>query len=82
VIKNRFIGRFSVSLKIINDKPSTILDIMRSIIVLRAEANLMTSKIDYVGISALYFDPVPFGEIAPEYEFIVGDGDPVCNKVK
>ena len=61
IIKNRFIGKFSIDLKTINDRSFEALNILQSVLVIEAKLNLATDSIDYVGLH-YKFDPVGSGE--------------------
>ena len=67
MVKNRFIGIFSIPMWIINDRPSDVLDFMSGMIVLRAEFIPEADCIKYTAISPAHFRPVPLMESAPLY---------------
>ena len=68
MIKNRHIGRFSIPLDLINDQPSTVLDIMSGMIILKAEVSPVANVIDYTAIHALHFEGVLAGMKVPWYD--------------
>ncbi len=67
MIKDRHIGRFSISRRLINDYPSAVLDFMRGMIVIEASLDACSDCFRYTAINASLFRGVPIGEIAPEY---------------
>ena len=67
MIKDRHIGRFSISLDLIDDHPLDVVKILKGMIVLRAEVNLVTNSVDYTAISSKHFRKVGMGREAPIY---------------
>ena len=70
MIKNRFVGRFSISRRMINDCPSDVLRCMQNMIVLEAHPNPISDKFEYMAINPGLFGPVAIGELCPEYKII------------
>ena len=68
MIKNRYIGKFTIPRKMINDRPSMVLDIMNGMIVLKADLMPDRDCFEYLAISSKHFRGVAYGEAAPEYE--------------
>jgi hypothetical protein len=70
VNENR-IGRFSISLFLIQTEPQVLLDTLFSqIVIVDAKSNAFSTKIDYIGFSPL-FEPVERGVRPTEYELVV-----------
>ena len=72
MIKDRHIGKFMISLDLINDKPGMIRRIFRSMIVLKADLNWLANAIEYTAVSRKYFREVAPGCDAPKYYFRIG----------
>jgi hypothetical protein len=70
---DRRCGRFSLDVDFLDgDGPvAAAMQIMGSCIILRAEHDLATGKINYTAFCPL-FDEVPVGEMLPEYIFMLG----------
>ena len=66
ILKHR--GRFSISFELLENEPNTVQAILEGIIILRAEADYASDKIDYVGAS-FKFAEVEDGYLTPEYHF-------------
>lgn len=70
MIKNRKIGRFSISRRMINDCPSNVLRCMQNMIVLEAGINPISDKFEYTAINPRLFSVVAIGEVSPKYKII------------
>lgn len=70
MIKNRFIGRFSISRSMINDHPVDVLRCMQNMIVLEARPDPVRDCFEYTAINSRLFDAVPIGGLCPEYKLI------------
>lgn len=66
---DRRFGRFSISLRDIEDEPSAVRAIMGEVIVLRAEAKFASHAIEYEALCE-QFDPVEAGAEMPSYDVI------------
>lgn len=69
----RRLGKFYIPKTLIQDSPNTVLIVLGTIIVIRAEFMWSTDGIEYEGLSK-YFEPVPLGQRVPEYECIFEQG--------
>lgn len=67
---DRHLGKFTISSKVINDHPDIAREILKDIIILRAEALDYANEYDYVGISD-NFEICEKGCQVPEYEAII-----------
>lgn len=65
-IKPKRLGRFSVSMDLIEENPEVCRDLMGKCIIVRAEAMYHVGRIDYVALSP-DFNEVQEGEYIPEY---------------
>ena len=66
-------GTFRLPQSLLDDHPKIVLEIMAKCIVYRAESLYYERQIEYAALSQ-EFDPVPEGEVTPEYEWYV-DGE-------
>jgi hypothetical protein len=69
----RRIGRFAMSLELVERDPDTARAIMGRCIVVRCEMMYEHQTLKYIALSP-DFDEVPYGEITPEYRVIISDG--------
>lgn len=72
---SRRLGRFSIANESIQDRPGIVSRIMGACIIVRAEMLYASNRIEYHAI-CYRFRPVQFGEVMPEYRWIIReDGD-------
>lgn len=79
MIKNRYIGKFSISLELINDQPSDALKILDGMLILDAKLDAVSACVDYTAISPKHFLPIAQGERPREYILEI---DSTSGKVK
>jgi hypothetical protein len=60
-------GKILIYGEIVDNKPEDVMEILSHIVVVRAEFEFLYGGVYYYGYSHL-FDPIPEGEIAPEYD--------------
>ena len=86
-MENRRIGSFEIPTYIIQYHPDVAMDIMRDMIIVRAEQMFHVDGIEYIGICDV-FQENPGGMIVPTYEVIInktslkddeGRVDTICN---
>lgn len=70
ILSNRRLGRFSISLEIIDDSPEVVQGILGSGIVIGAEVNMATGTIEYLMLND-DFEEVPDAQEAPVYDLKV-----------
>jgi len=81
------IGRFTISMDMIEHHYDEVLMIMKDILVISAVAQYAEQIIEYKGVSKKYFDPVERGHQIPQYGFVfMKDGDNTvsikCERIK
>lgn len=64
------IGRFSVSLVLIQDAPEVVLGLMGSCIVVKAEQDYQLLVVNYIGLN-VGFREIAKGEPIPEYRVVI-----------
>lgn len=69
---DRRLGRFSISSRLIKTTPELALNILKDIIVVRAETMFHYDCVDYIGISR-HFDVLEIGSMPPEYRANIED---------
>jgi len=70
IYKEHRYGYFKIPDSEIDDNPSDVMAIMAQVIILRAEHSYISQDIGYQAFSP-HFDPVPLGELTPEYSFVI-----------
>lgn len=81
MLNNRHIGRFSLDIDLINRQTSDVLRIMDGMIVVKADYDPCSNKIEYMAICPKYFRGVAHGEIAPQYVFELTDDTVVAREL-
>lgn len=66
----RRIGRFKIPRQVIIEDPEMAIEVLKGIIIFRAEMMFHLDCIEYIGISP-NFDPIKEGEESPVYEVLV-----------
>lgn len=77
IVRDRHVGRFRIAIDLINDDPLSALEVLRDVIVLRAEFMVIRNQMAYVGIHP-DFAELEEGHEAPRYEATLAietDGD-------
>lgn len=59
-------GTFKVSVKLIEDNPDAVIEVLKDVLVTRADNDFITKTITYYGYSK-HFDSVKEGDPIPEY---------------
>lgn len=72
ILNNRRIGKFSISIEVINENPKLILEVMSRVIVVKAELIAYRDEVEYHGISQ-EFDTIARGSMIPEYKIVITD---------
>ena len=73
--KDRHLGRFDVSIQMIDEYPDTVRHVMKDIIVIKAECICHKDCIRYVGISEKLFGVVKIGHEIPKYQLITNENN-------
>jgi len=73
-IKNRRLGKFYITFDAIETDHEYVRQVMGEVIVLRAEAFLHSSMVEYIAVSK-HFDILEEGFMLPEYEAIIHSED-------
>lgn len=71
---NRRIGKFSIPSMMIDKNPEMAMKIMGKMVIVRAENMFAEPVIEYIALSPL-FQKLPLGEMIPEYELVIQDGE-------
>jgi len=74
-------GNFKISISLIDSNPKSVMRIMSSIIIVRAECMYLEDMIRYQGISEKYFDKIEFSEVVPDYQFVMKDDKIISNRL-
>jgi len=82
MIKNRYIGKFWIPLSVINDRPSEVLDITRTMIIIEAKIDPCTDSVEYTAIDPSLFKPVPVGVRCLLYRIIYDAEKKKCTAEK
>ncbi|QXN72669.1 hypothetical protein RCZAHN_60 [Rhodobacter phage RcZahn] len=67
MLKDRRIGRFEITLDVINDHPDAVLAIMSKVIVVEATNHFAEATVRYTAICE-DFEPLPDGMMFPDYD--------------
>lgn len=70
---HRKLGKFTISIDLIENDPGIVFTIMSTVIPVRAEYMFENNAIEYVGICH-NFEVISLGEIAPRYKAYVENG--------
>ena len=63
----RHIGRFAISRQMLHNNFGEVQELMKEVVVVRAEMMYISDCVEYTAISPTYFRAVPEGEMAPGY---------------
>lgn len=80
IIKDRRIGRFRISLPLINDQPASCMALLSKVLVLKAELSITDDLIEYVAICDA-FSEVRVGDVIPCYRPELRANYDAANKV-
>ncbi len=71
----RRLGKFRISHTYIQDFPQSVMELLKDVLIVRAESNYANEEIEYTAMSEL-FDTVPLGYVPNQYNVIVhNDGN-------
>jgi hypothetical protein len=68
----RKLGKFKITLALINNNPQFVMDVMARVIIIEAKYDILADLVKYTAMSE-YFEECPVGTNIPIYEFSYDD---------